>query len=106
MSDIIEYYFRRFKIMIISFYAMFFLPFILSLFEGSTKDILTTICVICFLTVIGFFFYYLWICTELVGKSILLYVGVTIFLNIFGPAVIYVVLLKARIALYHDIKKY
>jgi len=95
MSDIVKYYFERFKIVVIVFYSFFLLAYVISLFEGDTKSILTMIYSICFFTVVGFFWYYLWQCTKLVGKRPLHYIFLTIIISIFGPVVTYSLLRKA-----------
>ena len=95
MTNIVESYFNRFKIVVIIFYCLFLFAYPLSLLEGSTKQILQMVWALCFFTVVGFFWYYLWNCAKLVGKRPLLYVFLAIFLSVFGPVVTYLVLKKA-----------
>jgi len=99
MSNIVETYFNRFKIVVIILYCLFLFAYPLSLLEGSTKEILTMVWALCFLTVVCFLWYYLWNCAKLVGKRPLLYVFLAMFLSVFGPVVIYLVLKKAYLTL-------
>lgn len=99
MSDIVDYYFKRFKIVVILFYSIFLIAYLISLFEDNTKEILKTVFAIYYLTVVCFVWYYLWNCAKLVGKRPLHYVLLAIFLSIFGPVVTYLVLRKASLTL-------
>ena len=99
MLDIVDCCFKRFRIVVILFYANFLFFYLISLLEGNTKEVLEMVIVIYDFVVAGFIWYYLWNCAKLVGKKPLHYLLLAMFFNIFGPLVTYLVLKKASLSL-------
>lgn len=88
-----EYYFNKFKITVILFYFLSLLfAFLLDVTVGEMQNILKVICCICILTLIGIYYYYVWVCSKLVGKSFFLYIFLSIILSVLSPLIIYLML--------------
>jgi hypothetical protein len=95
MPDSTEYYFKRFKIAVITVYSFLFCGYLIDLFEGNARNIILMTWSLCLTISAGFFWYYLWICAKLLGKKPLHYVFLSIFIPIFGGVAAYLMLKKA-----------
>jgi len=105
MSDNVNYHFKRFKIVVILFYATFSLFYIISPLEGNTKEFLMDGIMICYVVMVCLIWYHIWNGAIIVGKNPFLYSFLAACFTFLGPLVGYIVLKKASLALSSDIRK-